>query len=189
MTLHLGFRALRTFCALALTVGVVTSAPALEPAPPDEEGIELDQAIQVLKEEATLLQRDADLARDALLHPPESRLSVYLSNKVPGLLIEETVLSVDGTVAAKHVYDELASRALLQKGALQRIEHRNIQSGPHRLRLTYKGTNTKGEPVSGKYEAAFGKSLDASELEIQILPGGRKSPPTLKLREWAAAPQ
>tara|TARA_R110000787_G_scaffold55454_1_gene128052 strand:- start:17202 stop:17771 length:570 start_codon:yes stop_codon:yes gene_type:complete len=184
-----GFLAMIKLCVCAMVVGVATSAAAFEPVAPDEEGIQIDQAVQALKEEATLLERDANLARNAFLFPPETRLSVYLSNKVRNLLLHEVSLSIDGGAPVVHKYDEYSSRALLEKNALQRIEHTNVNNGPHRLVLTYSGETPDGEKISGRHEAAFDKTLDPSEIEIQILPGGRKALPAMGVRQWKAASQ
>ena len=187
MALFRGPTATLVRCALLLLAGLSTAVLAVEPTAPDEEAIKLDQAIQVLKDEATQFQSDAESARKAYLFPAERRLTVYLSNSVDNLLLEEITLKIDDGEAIVHTYDEFSSRALLVDGSLQQLVMKNIERGPHRLEISFTGEYAKGGAVGGNHEAAFDKRFDASEIEIEILPGKRRGPPAFRVREWRQA--
>lgn len=163
---------------------------ALEPVAPDEAALNLDQAVQALKDEATQFNRDAQIAEDAFLYPPHSRLSIYVSNSIANLLLTEISVSIDAGKPISYRYDEFDARALLEDNALQRLVHTNVSRGPHRITVSYAGqfVDSDGtDPISGSYEAVFDKGLDAAELEVEILRGARKGPPGLRVREWRAA--
>lgn len=174
-------------CVLLMLLGCSAAAMATGPGVADDEAIKLDQTIQALKDEATQLQRDAQVARRAFLYPPETRLAVYLSNSVSNLLLKEVQISVDGGKPTIHTYDPISSRALLVDGALQQLALTNINAGAHRLELRYSGEYGSGEATEGRFEAAFDKTLEASEIEIEIVRGSRKGPPAFRVREWKAA--
>lgn len=175
--------------ALLTLVGVCPGAFAQEPAVQDEDAIQLDQTIQVLKDEATQLEAEVQAARQTYLYPPNSRLAVYLSNGTPNFLLERVTISVNGNNPSVHEYDEFSSRALLVEGALQELLLTNIERGAHRMKLTVFGAYPNGEPISAQHELAFDKRFEASEFEIEIVPGKRGGPPAFRVREWRQAGQ
>lgn len=191
MPLYCGRQTLRSllFCAV---VGAVTSfAHAFQPVAPDEGAIALDQAVQGLKDEALQFNRDALMAEDEFLYPSLTRVSIYISNRIPNLLLEQVSLQIDGAAPVTYTYDEFDSRALLRSGALQRLVHQNLGRGAHRIKLRYSGHLDGGrddaEPLVGEFDAVFDKGLVASEIELQITRGSRRSAPAVKLVEWRVA--
>lgn len=177
----------------ALMLGVAMTAHALESAAPDEAALNLDQAVQALKDEATQFNRDAQAAVDTFLYPPHSRLSIYVSNDIPNLLLTEITVSVDAGVPVTYRYDEIDSRALLVDNALQRLVHTNVSRGAHRIKVSYAGQyadgGADGQPIGGQYEAVFDKGLEAAEVELELLRGARKGAPSFRVREWRAVAQ
>lgn len=188
-----GPKALRHVAACALMAGVALTAHALEPVAPDEAALNLDQAVQALKDEATQFNRDAQMAEDTFLYPPHSRLSIYVSNDIPNLLLTEISIAIDADAPIVYRYDEIDSRALLKDNALQRLVHTNVSRGAHRIKVSYAGQYTEADagadPVSGRYEAVFDKGIEAAEIELELLRGARKGAPGFRVREWRAAEQ
>lgn len=176
-------------CVLATLLGLSSSAFALEPVAPDEDAIKLDQTIQVLKDEATQLEGDAQAARRKHLFPPSSSVAIYLSNSVRNLLLEEVRLSIDGGEPIVHRYDPFSSRALLVDGALQELALINVERGRHEIELNLSGELAKGDRLNSTYTAIFDKRFDANEIELEILPGKRGGPPAFRVREWRRAGQ
>lgn len=191
MLVFRGPSALRQLCACALLSGAVLGAQATEPVAPDEGALNLDQAVQSLKDEGVELNRDAQMAEETFLFPPATRLAVYVSNRIRNLLLTEVSVRLDDRQPVVYRYGEIDSRALLEKGALQRLILTNVDRGVHRLSIAYSGRFMDGDQQTGEfaetYQAVFDKGLDASELELEIRRGKRKGAPAMDLKEWRAA--
>lgn len=186
-----GPTALRQLCACVLLSGAVCGAQAADTAAPDEGALNLDQAVQALKDEGIQFNRDAQMAEEAYLFPPATRLAVYVSNRIRNLLLKEVSIRVDDREPVTYRYGEIDARALLEKGAMQRLMLTNLDRGAHRLQVAYSGRFMDGDEQTGEfaetYQAVFDKGLDAAELELEILRGSRKGAPSMKLKEWRAA--
>lgn len=189
MPLPCGRPALRLLCVCALFAGTASSASARQPGAPDEGAINLDQAVQALKDEAVQFNRDAQLAEDEFLYPPQTRVTIFVSNRMP-LLLSEISVTVDDAAPVTYRYGEVDSRALLEPGALQRLLQLNVDRGTHRIRASYTGQynnfDKDAKPVSGAFEAVFDKGLEPAEIELQIRRDPRKGTPGMNLREWRA---
>lgn len=191
MPRHLGRLALRHLCVCALLGGVATMVHGVEPTAPDDAGIALDQNVQAFKDEVVQFHRDALMAEEAFLYPPQTRVSVYLGTTQRNLLMQSISVTLGDQAPVTYNYGEVDSRALLVEGALQRLVLTNLDRGQHRLRVSYNGNYVEGddepEPFSGDFEAVFDKGLDAVELELQLVRGKRRSEPAMKLKHWRAA--
>lgn len=191
MLVFRGPTALRQFCACVLLSGAVCGAQAADTAAPDEGALNLDQAVQSLKDEVIQFNRDAQMAEEAYLFPPATRLAVYVSHRMRNLLLTEVSVRVDDREPVTHRYGEIDARALLKKGALQRLLLTNVERGAHRLQVAYSGRFMDGDEQIGEfaetYQAEFDKGLDGAELELEILRGSRKGAPSIELKEWGAA--
>lgn len=190
MLLFRGRTALRQLCVCALLAGVAWGAHAAEPAAPDEGALNLDQAVQSLKDEAIQFNRDALMAEEAFLYPPQTRVSVYVSNKIRNALLSSITVTLDDAPPVSYTYGEIDSRALVADGAMQRLVLTNLPRGAHRIQVAFNGRYMDGDEQTGefaeRYEAVFDKGLDPAELELQILKGSRKGAPAMKLKEWRA---
>lgn len=183
--------ALSHLCVCALLGGVAMPVHAVEPSAPDDAGIALDQRVQAFKDEAIQFHRDALMAEEAFLYPPQTRVSIYLSNTQRNLLLESISVTLDDQAPVTYRYGEVDSRALLVDDALQRLVLTNMERGQHRLRVSYNGNYVEGddepEPAAGQFEAVFDKGLDAVEIELQLVRGKKRSEPAMKLKHWRAA--
>lgn len=153
--------------------------------------ISIDQTIQALKDEVVLFQRDAILAEDQYLYPAFSRVTVFVSNEIPGLLLKELSVSIDGQPPVVHQYDEVTSRALLREASTQRLLRINLPRGQHKVRAQFVGHMVKSkegeDPISASGEFDFLKDVEPAELELRITKGSRRrSSPALQIREWRA---
>ncbi|WP_420465055.1 hypothetical protein [Panacagrimonas sp.] len=176
--------------ACVLTLAFAGHALAVGPASPDEGAIELDLAIQALKDEVIELNRDAQLAEETHLYPPETRLSVYVSTRLPNLLLQEVSLSVDNGAPIVYRYDDRDARALLATDALQRLARLNVERGNHGIKVVFAGqfVEEKKEPVAvaGEFVGTFEKGIEPAEVEVQIVAGARRNEPDVRLRQWKA---
>lgn len=205
MVLLSGRLALGMSCAVALLWPFAGSVRAQADAEsPRESAIQLDQSVQALKDEAVQFNRDAQIAEDEFLFPPQTRVSVYVSNSVPSLLLREVQVRIDGGAPTVYRYDQYDSRALLTPGALQRVVRVNVPRGAHRITASFSGRMASDEDgpdtVTGNLEAVFDKSLDPADLELAIRSqrskravGGIRSTrvkgfgPRMELKEWRPA--
>lgn len=186
-----GRTALSHLCVCAVLLAAATGVHAAKPVATDDKALTLDQTVQSLKDEALQFNRDALFAEEQFLYPPQSRLSVYVSNSTKNLLLTEITVTIDADEAVTYRYGEIDSRALLAEGSLQRVILRNVDRGAHRIRVSFAGqyadAKSDANPVVGNYEAVFDKGLDPAELELQIQRSGRRIGPGIKLTEWRAA--
>jgi hypothetical protein len=190
MPIFAGRKAMRLFLAAAV-LGL--SAPHAGFAATDEmndDAVTVDQTIQALKDEFVLLQTDMQRAEDEYLYPPVTRVSVFLGNEVSGFLLKEIRVSVGGAQPVTYQYDEYSSRALLRRGAAQRLARLNLPRGTHRIKADFVGQWIQAEegeaPITGQAEFNFQKDLDPADIELRIVKGPRRSGPALQLREWRA---
>ena len=170
---------------------MVTGVRAVEPAPTDEGAITLDQTVQAVKDETIQFNRDALMAEEAFLYPPQTRLSVYVSTTLKNVLLTDINVILDDDPPVVYRYGDKDSRALLTQGAMQRLILTNVERGSHRLRVSYNGNyvtaDDEPEPVAGKFEAVFTKNLEATAVELQLNRGRNRTEPSMKLKEWRAA--
>lgn len=155
--------------ALTLLIAslVMLTAHATEPPQPTPEAIALDEAIQGLKEETLELNRAIQQLEDDYAYPPYSAVSVYVGTVSSELFLSEAVITLDDGEPTIYSYSESESRALLKKG-LHRILRGNVEAGPHRIRVEFKGRrfdNPAAPMVSERAEGAF----DKGEREIELI--------------------
>jgi hypothetical protein len=201
MPLSAGRTALRLLSVFAISVAAIgpagAQAPVAKPKAPapapavEQSAIDVDQTVQALKDEMVQFNRDASAAEDEFLYPAESRLAVYVSNKIPNLLLKQVVVTVDDGAPVTVDYDEDAARAMIAKDALQRVVRANIARGGHRIRAAFVaqmgGAKEGADPITGTYDALFDKGLEPVEIELEIGKGTRRgSNIAMQLKEWRA---
>ncbi|MGQ0503104.1 MAG: hypothetical protein ACT4P0_10950 [Panacagrimonas sp.] len=190
MLLSGGHAAFKATCISALLV-FAGAAHAADPASPDDNAIALDQTVQALKDEMVNFSRDAQAAQNAMLFPPQKRMTVYVSNAIPDLLMQEITITVDDNSPVTYRYSEIDAHALLEKRALQRLVQLNVDRGSHRVHADFVGRYADADedegPVSGSFDGTIEKSVEPAEIELQIQRGSRGNPLGMKLRDWKVA--
>ena len=175
----------RTFAALVL--GLAPGAVAWADAESDA-ALQLDQNIQVLKDEALLFSRDAQLADEDFNFPPHSRVDVYVSVETAALLMHTISISVDGGNTISYDYSDFDAKALLKSKGMQRIGRFNVVKGSHTLHAEYVGQYAdakEGEAaLADRIDVVFDKSLAPATLELIVGKANRRGKPILRLKEW-----
>lgn len=173
---------------------VLSLALALLPAqaadPITEEALELDQAIQVLKDEALLFNRDAQAVEEDYAFPPHSRVTIYISVETAALLLQKVTLDIDGAGSATYDYGDVDARALLKSKGMQKLGRFNVSKGSHRLRAEFTAAYADaeaGEPdIADRLEVVFDKNHAPVDLELIVGKANRGGKPILRLKEWRA---
>jgi hypothetical protein len=178
----------RTFAALLL--GLAPGTAVWADADTDA-ALQLDQNIQVLKDEALLINRDAQLADEDFNFPPHSRVDVYVSVETAALLMHTISISIDGGDIVHFDYSEIDAKALLKSKGLQRIGRFNVVKGSHKLHAEYVGQYADAKPnetaLADRIDAVFDKSQTPVTLELIVGKANRGGKPILRLKEWRAS--
>ncbi|HSW11920.1 MAG TPA: hypothetical protein VLI06_03700 [Solimonas sp.] len=177
-----------------LLVALSASAPLAQAASSEEleeRALKLDQSVQAFKKEALAFGTEAQVIEDDVLYPAHSRLSVYLSIKVPGLLLKDVSVSVDNGAPQTFSYTDRDAKALLADKHVQRVMRANVAPGAHRLRISYSGQMADAKegaaPVGDSYEAVFDKDQRPTDLEISIARRNRLSKAGISMKQWRSS--
>jgi len=175
----------RTFAALLL--GLAPGTTAWADAESDA-ALQLDQNIQVLKDEALLFSRDAQIADEDFNFPPYSRVDVYVSVETTALLMHTISISIDGGSTVNFDYSDFDAKALLKSKGMQRIGRFNVVKGSHKLHAEYVGRYAdakEGEAaLADRVDVVFDKTLAPATLELIVGKANRGGKPILRLKEW-----
>lgn len=184
-----GHPTLRTTFA-ALLLGLAPGASAWADAETDA-ALQLDQNIQVLKDEALLFSRDAQLVEEDFNFPPHARVDVYVSVETAALLMHTISISVDGGDLVNYDYSDFDARALLKSKGLQRIGRFNVTRGSHKLHAEYVGQYADAKDgeaaLADRVDLVFDKGLEPVTLELIVGKANRGGKPILRLKEWRAS--
>jgi hypothetical protein len=171
---------------LALALPATAASPSA--AELEEQTLKLDQAVQAFKKEALEFNTEAQGVEDEVLFPPHARLSVYLSVKVPGLLLKEVSVTVDGNAPQTFTYTDRDAKAMLSEGHMQRVLRTAVGAGAHRIRISYSGQMADAKPdappVGDSYEAVFDKDQRETNLEFSIARRTRLSKAGISMTQW-----
>jgi len=181
--------------AITLAAGPALAEPAAAPSPgTSEQAVQLDQSIQVLKEQALDIKAREQRAEDELLYPDSTRLLVYLSVPATALLVRSIKVTIDGGDAAlvdldQNDPDENQAIALQNRGLLT-VLRTNVPAGIHTLLAEvvshYKDADEKNPPFVSQLSAQFSKSDEPAEVEL-VLSRDVNQRPALRYIQWSVA--
>lgn len=177
----------RVLAAMSLLpVAILADAPTAGPTAQD-----VDQNIQQLKRQALDIDQQALAAQSQFLYPARTRVSVYVSVLIPGMLIKDITVSVDGGQPLHHVYTERESQ-VLQDGGLFLLTQLHAEPGSsHRVHAEftaqYADAKLGDPPFTGSYDGNFDKTEQPADIELALLRMGYLSPPEIKLKDWRPA--
>ena len=155
--------------------------------PPAADPLELDTKLQQLEEQALDINQQAQAAEEDFLYPDSSRVSIYVSVAIPGMLIRDMTVWVDDGAPVRHVYSE-SEAIVLQERGMDRITRLVAQPGAHRIRAQYTAQYSDARPTdpvfTGAYAGTFDKTQQPAELELQLRRDGYLTRPELRFHEW-----
>jgi hypothetical protein len=185
-------------CGLCGWLGLAATALAsVEPSPPDEEALRIEESVQGLKREVIEINRKGLNLEEQGLYPSYRRVAVYVGVNQANWLLQHVNVRVDNEKATTRNYNDVEGRALARKG-LHRLLYFNLDKGSHRIRLTFKAqpTDLKAKPdtkpkpeapalpvVTGEFESVFTKGNAPLSLELSI-GSDNEGRPLIKFTEW-----
>lgn len=185
-------RGLQARWAFVLIMASNVALPVIA-AEPRDQALRLDHSIQQLKEEVLAFNRTAQAIENEVLLPAHARISVYLSTRVAGFLLEEVSVTINDGRPTVHHYDGTDARALLVPDAAQRLARLALPPGTHRVRASFRGhyadAPAGAAPLTGTLDAQFQKESAETELELVIERERRLGgAPRLAMTQWKPAP-
>jgi tetratricopeptide (TPR) repeat protein len=146
------------------------------------DALELDRALQKLKEETVLLSRDLQRVEQLVLYPDQSRASIYVNVRVGGFLLESITVRIDEGEPLSYEYSDSEARALLRDG-WHRLAQLRLNPGSYRLRAEFTGrfydARPAEAPIRGKLETVVEKGLSDVDWILPISRNTRLDKPGL----------
>jgi hypothetical protein len=178
------------FAATALLpVAILADSPQPAAADPAAQQA-VDQNIQQIKQQALDVEQQALAAEEDFLYPVRTRVNIYVGVLIPGMLIKDMTISVDGGAPVHYAYNEKESQ-VLQDGGLQRVLRINAEPGSHQIRAQfvaqYSDAKAGDPPFTGSLSASFDKTERTADIELALLREGFLTPPELRLKDWRPA--
>jgi len=150
------------------------------------------QDLERLKLDVIAVDSTARRLEESILYPAPARLTIDVSDGVPGLLLHEVTVTLDNDPPVHYVCDNRAAQALTH-GGLQRVLEYNIAPGTHHLHAEFSATlgdsPPSAAPVTGTFDQSFEKARgEPLLLELALAKDDRWSAPAFNLHYWTAAP-
>ncbi|MDB5985760.1 MAG: hypothetical protein JWR16_813 [Nevskia sp.] len=172
---------------MLLVTGAAQAAP--QAIPTADSAPQLDQNLQVLKEEAVNIKAELQSTEQTLLYPDATRVIIYFSVPVSGLLVQSITVSVDDGRPFQYKYINAEAIALQRRG-IQPLVKLNAGAGTHRIRADivaqFADAQASTPPLADHLEATFTKARAAANIELSLARRSVVSRPELELHEWVA---
>lgn len=137
----------------------------------------LDRRAQGLKSKALALNAELLRLAEAVLHPADTRMNVFLTVRADAPFRLDTVeLHIDDRVVSSHRYTDAEMQALV-RGGVQRLHTANVPAGEHELSLIVAGKNESGREYRRTAAMIFHKQDGPKVLELAVVnTRGRDAP-------------
>lgn len=164
---------------------VVLSASALAVEP--ESAQPLQQEMAQLKQQVIQLNRELFLLEQALLFPPETQLSVFMSIDTGQFMqIDSVQLLLDDEPVGGHLYTPTQLEAL-KRGAIQPLLQLNIEAGTHQLTAIFVGKGPDNRDYRRAVNYRFEKKAESVLLELQVNDRSSNYQPEFVIQPWEQA--
>lgn len=145
---------------------------------------DLDQRISKLQADVDSIEQDISSLEKNLLFPPLTRVEVYLSLEPSvDFTLRTVTLSIDGQEKSYHIYSD-SDLAALRLGGLQQVWEGNVALGGHEISAMFKGEDRKGNPVKGKADLKFEKTLTGHSFELKVDKSADGKVPVFSVKDW-----
>ncbi|MDX1754910.1 MAG: AraC family transcriptional regulator [Marinobacter sp.] len=142
----------------------------------------LNRQLDQLKGEVAALSEQLFKLEEAILHPADSRVSIFLS--VSGgdtIELDAIELKIDGQPVASHLYTDQEYRAL-SEGGLQRLYVGNVALGQHEITATLTARTGSDRYVRRENQLRFHKRAGESHIQLQLTASAPDFEPQLSLK-------
>ena len=175
--------------AMLLVTGTTQAATQPQAIPTADPAPQLDQNLQALKEEAINIRAELQSTEQTLLYPDATRVVIYFSVPVSGLLVQSITVSVDDGKPFQYKYINAEAIALQRRG-IQPLVKLNAGAGTHRIRADvvaqFADAQASTPPLTDHLEATFTKARAAANVELSLTRRSVVSRPALEVYEWVA---
>ncbi len=147
----------------------------------------LQQDMAQLKQQVIQLNRELFLLEQALLFPPETQLSLFMSVDTGQFMhIDSVQILLDDKPVGGHLYTE-SQLAALQRGAIQPLLQVNIEAGEHQLTAVFVGKGPDNRDYRRAVTYNFEKTSKAVLLEVQVNDRSSNYQPEFVIQPWEQA--
>jgi len=144
----------------------------------------LDAAIQSLKEDVLILNRELFSLEEELLFPANTQFAVYLSVDVGEFFDMESVrIVLDNKPVASYLYTKRESDALM-RGGVHRVYMGNLTAGTHELVAYYTGRGPRGRDFKRATNRTINKEIGPKYIELKIADNAGKKQSGFDITEW-----
>ena len=108
------------------------------------------------------------MLEERLLFPSNTQVTVFVAlEEGDDSRLDAVKLSIDGQLAAHHIYSFKELEAL-QKGGVQRIYTGNVTSGAHQIEVAVAGKLDSGKDFSRSERFEFTKGIEPKLLGVTV---------------------
>lgn len=144
----------------------------------------LDEQIAALNQQVEKHAADVLALEQKLLHPPNTRLTVFLTLKSGDALnLDSVELFVNDQPMAAHFYTD-RERASLERGGVQQLFIGNLENGEHELRTVITARSADEDFVRREASYRFRKRPGVLRLQMSLDARAPDYEPSVAFREW-----
>ncbi len=144
--------------------------------------MELDSAIQAIKEELLAINREILLLEEASRYPLGEQLVILVSSTADEAIASITVL-LDGQTVTRHSYSHAESESL-RAGGVHRLYAGTPGEGEHELQILLSFSEDPEELLDQRRNVKLGNKPGSKTIELRLEEGKRRSRPGLVINEW-----
>lgn len=142
------------------------------------------QDIQGIKHHALELNRDLRMLEEEMLHPENSRLTVYLSVEAAASpSLQAVVLSIDGNEAIQYLYTHQQLEAL-RRGGVHQLYIGKMKDGEHQIAAVFTGRDFEGGDHRGSAQFTIEKNSGAKNVELKIFSFSNLQQAEFTVKDW-----
>lgn len=144
----------------------------------------LDQEIAEIRSEVASLSQTLFELEEAILHPADTQVSVFLNLKTrEGLELNSVELYMDDSPVSSHLYTE-RERESLRQGGVQRLYIGNLPHGDHELKAILTARSANDRFIRREVFHDFRKRPGESRIQITLDAAAPNYEPDISFQEW-----